>query len=204
MLFENLGNRIAEWYEKNCYIPTIRSPEGLPLGFDQTEAWIVSVCDFLRCDPSPALKVINDDRHRTAAEIDRFNRHSGLPAGCTFSVNANSPLAYAVIVMLHSYLGMVPVAVSTTDDTCSELISSYLSENGIEVTDDTFNTPADVFLGNGNIAASLRFRDLIGMSVDIETPGSRDVLICRRPMLGSEGTMYIMDEILNSIDGTTQ
>ena len=69
MLFRNIGDRIAEWYDDNRSIPCVESPCGVPLGFDQTELWIKTVCDALKCDSTPALKRIGEARVRTADNI---------------------------------------------------------------------------------------------------------------------------------------
>lgn len=199
MLYGHLGNDVAKWYENDFGIPTVFSDSGLPLGFDQLECWIVAVCHQLDCDPSPALDFIEDNRRSAALEIRRMNLHSGLPGGCTFSISSCSTLAYSVIVTLHSYLGMIPVAVETTDTYSDDRIDAYLSENGLTVTNDAFNTPSDVFLGNGNTLASLKFRGLVDDGVDIETPDSKFVRITKEPTIGLGGTMRLLDRTLNAL-----
>lgn len=200
IIFENLGTRIAKWYSDRCYIPTVNPPCGVPLGFDQTESWIRIVCGSLRCDPTPALMMISSARRRVASEINRFNNRTGLPAGCTFSISGSGPLVYSVIITLHSYLGMIPVAIETTDDSADEKIQTYLAFNEIEVTDDVFNTPADIYLGSGTMIASLMLRNVIGNGVNIESPASKTVNISYEPIFGVYGTMNLIDRVLNSLE----
>lgn len=202
MLFRNIGDRIAEWYGDNYSMPCVESPCGIPLGFDQTELWIKTVCDVLRCDSAPALKRIGEARARAAAEIKRFNLHTGLPSGCTFSVSGCGPMVYSVVTILHSYLGMIPVAVETSDDSMDAEISRYLSENDIDVADDAFDVPADIFFGSAPMIASLTFRGIVGKGVNTEYPGMKSVQISEEPLLGIDGTMRLLDMTLNALEMT--
>jgi nitrogenase molybdenum-iron protein alpha/beta subunit len=198
VLSEEIGGKVAEWYADRFGTAVVDA--GIPLGFDNLEKWIEKVCKAVGTDPSPALDAIKECRHRAAAEIRRLNIFSGRPAGCTFSVSAPGNITLAVLTSLHSYLGMMPVAVECTDGARRKEISAYLKDYAIEVSDDAFNTPADVYLGDGTVLSSLQFRGLIGGGVCICNPCLKGVMIAREPILGLEGTMRLLDSVMNALD----
>ena len=197
VLHRNLGDRIAEWYEDRFSIPYIDA--GLPLGFDAIDNWIDSICNRMKADKTAASKRILEARRWTANEIDHINKYTRIPAGYTFSICANGPLTYHITKMLYEYLGMLPVAVKANDSSYDDEILGLLTDIGSDVTDDVFDTEADIFLGSANLASDLLFRDMVGGAVNIETPRMSRVYIKKRPLLGIEGTKVIIDEVMNSI-----
>ena len=146
------------------------------------------------------MKKIKEQRERTANVLLSLYTVHKTTVGKTFSVAAEGSLAYPVTRFLYSYLGLLPVALRTGLDTSfSAEISQFIEENGLSVSEEAFDTPADVMLADGNSVASAIFRGLIPEGFDIVRPGRRIVRIKERPVLGLGGTMRLLDSVMNTI-----
>ena len=198
LLHRNLGSRIADWYHDVLSIPTLDF--GLPLGFDAIEGWVKGICDVMGKDPSKVLEKLAMARRRTANEIKHINHYTQLPSGYTFSISSEGPLAYHLMDSLYNYLGMMPVALDVQDDSYDMEISHFIGSNDLEISDDVFNTGADIFFGSATLSADLLFRGVVEKAVNIMAPRMNRASIKRRPLLGIDGTMDIIDEVVNSAD----
>ena len=201
MVHRDFGSAAAEWYRDHLDIPCTGSPMGAPIGFDALEDWILRVCKALGKDPSGAVSEIKSKRKRAADILSSLFADRRSVRGCTFSAVAGGSLAYPVMTFLYGHLGMLPVAVNTGMDTSfSAEISRFISEKGLDVTDDVFNTPADVMIGDGNNIASAVRRNLISGGYDVARHGLTNVNITERPVLGLGGTMRLLDGVLNILE----
>ena len=200
IVHRDIGLEIAKWYERSLDVRYVESKMGAPIGFDALEDWILRICEELNADPSKAMKKINEQRERTANVLLSLYTVHKTTVGKTFSVAAEGSLAYPVARFLYSYLGLYPVALRTGLDTSfSAEISKFTEENGLSISEEAFDTPADVMLADGNSVASAIFRGLIPEGFDIVRPGRRIVRIKERPVLGLGGTMRLLDSVMNTI-----
>jgi len=198
LLHRNLGDRICGWYSDRYSMPFIDA--GLPIGFDACESWICGICGKMDKDPQKVLAEIKLERGRAANEIRHINMYSDIPGGYTFSVTASGPLTYHITKLLYGYLGMIPVALDPRDDSYESEIRGFVDDMDLEISDDVFGTPADIFLGNAPLASDLMFRDIAGRTVNIESPRMARASIRKRPLLGIEGTKEILDDVMNAVD----
>ena len=86
------------------------------------------------------------------------------------------------------------------DDSYDMEISHFIGSNDLEISDDVFNTGADIFFGSATLSADLLFRGVVEKAVNIMAPRMNRASIKRRPLLGIDGTMDIIDEVVNSAD----
>lgn len=194
----DFSSRICHWYEEELEVPSI-SFDRSPLGFDALEEWISGICHELGADPRTALQEIKSKRHSAYREISRLNAGTGLPKGRTFAVSAHASLALPVIETLHSYLGMVPVALNIG---CGDRngVESYLEKNNLSDIDyDITDMPVDIVIADGNTIAAMMAKGLTNNGVDISHPGLRSVHLRPEPILGLDGTMRLLDRVLNSL-----
>lgn len=205
VVHEEFGLRIAEWYEKELKIPYVNP--GTPLGFEGTENFMTEICYALGADPSPALMEIKSKRKRAANILSCLESSRRPPKGRTFSVSADGSLTYQVCRFLYDYVGMIPVALNTgLDNTWKERIGSFLSEKGLTVSEDVFNTPADVMISNANMIALAMYRNVTLGGAAVERPGLMNMNMEERPVLGLGGTVRLLDSVLNILErgGQTQ
>lgn len=197
VIHDEFGSRVGSWYEKNCGIPCI-SPE-VPVGFDALENWLKEICSMLGKDAAPALEVIKSKRRKVFRELSAMEERKVLPKGRTFSIAADGSLAFPVLKFLYEYLGMVPAAVCVEDEKWSGRISSYLLDKGLQASENVFNTAADIFIGDGNTLSALLFRETVRSGIAVESPGIRQIEIREEPVLGLNGTLRLLDGVLNSL-----
>jgi len=196
----DLGLDIAKWYERNLDIPYVESKMGAPIGFDALEDWILRICERLSKDPSKAMNAIKEQRERAAHVLLSLYTVHKPTMGHTFSVVARGPVAYPVTTFLYSYLGLLPAAVFTgTDKSFEKELEGFISQNGLDVSEDAFDTPASVMIGDGDSIASAEFRGLVYGGFDVARPGRRIVRLKERPVLGLGGTMRLLDGVMNTV-----
>ena len=94
---------------------------------------------------------------------------------------------------------MVPVAVNVEDQEWNRVIGEYLSNKGLTASENVSNTVADIFIGDGNTLSSLLFRDIVRSGIVVESPGIRQIEIRDEPVLGLNGTLRLLDGVLNSL-----
>jgi len=200
IVHRNFGSEIAKWYESNLDVPYAESAMGAPIGFDALEDWIKIICKELKKDPSNALKAIKEKRTRAANVLLALYTVHKPTTGHTFSVEAQGSLAYPIMTFLYSYLGILPIALNTgTDRLFDREIKEFIEKNELDVSDEVFDTPADVMIGSGDSVASAMYRGLIPEGFDIARPGRIIVPLKERPVLGLNGTMRLLDGVMNTL-----
>jgi nitrogenase molybdenum-iron protein alpha/beta subunit len=200
IVHRNFGSEIAKWYETKLDVPYVESEMGAPIGFDALEDWILRICEKLNKDPSKAMKKIKEQRERAAHVLLSLYTVHKPTIGHTFSVTAPGSMVYPIMRFLYTYLGIMPVAVFTgTDRTFEREIEQFKEQNGLEIPEDVFDTPASVMIGDGCSITSAEFRGLIFGGFDIARSGRRIVRIKERPVLGLGGTMRLLDGVMNTI-----
>jgi len=191
----------SEWYRRNLNVPFVRCSSGAPLGFEALEEWLKEVCHALEADPSPALGRIAASRRRAHREISRLDQYAGLPRGCSFSLEGRPSLVWPALRSIHAYLGMVPVAVSMTEDgPCAAEVESYLRSIGCgEASTSVLDCPADVVLADGNTVAGVLGRGLSDCGVELDHPSLTPICIREDPLLGLGGTLRLIERSLQGL-----
>ena len=200
VIHEEFGTEVAKWYESKLDIPFILS-DRLPLGFNALEEWICNICKALEKDPKNALSEIKKKRIRTATVLSCLHSSRRTPRGRSFSIFADGSTVYTVTEFLYDYLGMVPVATGTgMDDSWNVRIRKLLKERNLSANDDIFNTPCDVIIADGNLISSMMERGVAHGGVAVGRPGLYNMNVLERPVLGLNGTLRLIDAVLNILE----
>jgi len=200
VIYRDFASDIVKWYERELNVPYFESKFGAPIGFDALEDWVLGICEKLNVDPTNAMNRIKEKRQRTAdALLSLYTLYKPI-MGYTFSITANGAFVYPVMSFLYDYLGMMPSAFNTgTDRTFDNEIGKFLKDNDLDVSDDVLDTPADVMIGDGPSIASAEFRGIVNGGYDVARQGRTIVPIKERPILGLEGTMNLLDAVMNTV-----
>ena len=204
ILHEEYADAIGPWLEAQYGVPSIVPSAGAPIGFDATVQWLREVATAVGCDPSPALRHIEDARRIAFRHLNRFHRRTGLPKGATFALRAEASTAAPLLRWLHGYLGMVPLAVRVSGGTDSALARethSYLQMIGCEDAWDTDldSEPCDLIFASGPIAANAVADGLAAAGVELSLPGTERIDVVPKALLGSDGTLFLLEQILNEL-----
>lgn len=189
----------AKLLEERYGIPYIAQPQ-LPVGFTNTEALLRDICAALHCDPAPFLEESERARARAYLHIFRINAMTGLPKGARFAVHGTTAQCLGFCQFLVKYLGMIADSVSVLDEDDSALrtfLHQYDMEGALEK--DIFQTSAQMVFADGNIIAKLKARhhQFSGVEINLPTMGYVDVI--PKTHLGLQGSLLIVEEILNGL-----
>ena len=198
LVYPEYGDMIAKFYESEYGIPFVN--EGCPLGFSALERWATSVCTRLGKDPTPALLRIRECRKQAARSVALMESYHLLPKGHTFSLYCDGSLAFAAVDFLYGYLGMVPVAVTCPNGKDWESRTlEFIRNKDIPVSEDALHTEADLMITSGSLGTSCISRGLVRDYIEVENPGTKYVCVRPEPPIGLNGTLIMVDRVLNII-----
>ena len=196
VISEEFGERVAVYCRESFGTDYVC---GYPLGFDAVQDWILDVCERLLVDPTPALKDLECWRHRTAEVVSRLDRSFIDIGGRTFSIDGEGAVVDKATEFLYSYLGLVPVAVSSSDKDKAAYIRARFAMKGIPIADSVWDEEADLCLASGNTISSLKSRRLINDGVDICEPSRMHITVTDEPLLGTFGTVILVQKVLDIV-----
>ena len=202
IVYPEFAEEVSEYMEHVHGIPSVRSPMGAPVGIDGTVAWVEAVAEALNVDPSPALEICNRARGMIKEAILGDTFRSKALQGMTFCIEGLPSMTYPLTVWLNGYLGMVPASIVNHggDGSCSEDLESYLESRGLEsVIGADLPDYCDVMITNGHDALHLQENRRCGVGIDLTFPSTREIVLLPKPAVGVLGSMYIVEEILNSM-----
>ncbi|MCQ2078602.1 MAG: nitrogenase component 1 [archaeon] len=198
LVYPEYGDRVAEFYRDSYGIPFVDA--GVPIGFSNLEKWILQTCEALSVSPEPALDRIRAARRKAAKSIGLMESYHMLPKGHTFSLMCDGSLALAATEFLYNYLGMIPVAVTCANGRDWEKRTlQFIEDRNIPCAEDALHTEAEIMLTSGSIGCSCVARGLVKDYVEMESPGTKYVCTRPEPPIGLEGTMILIDRVLNIV-----
>jgi len=203
VIFPEYCQKTAEWYEEEFNIPYIKSPHGAPLGFTATEEWINTIADITGVDPNPALEYIREMRTAAFHKLSRFYNERGFLKGMTFSLEADGSMALPVVRWLYEYLNMFPASVSVPPDSDPECIANlktFITSCSMDecLSNKPENTPCEIFIGQGLKGTILKYNNICSENIDIANRSSDYIDVIPKTHLGGVGSLYILEQILNS------
>lgn len=199
-----LGLRTAELYKERYGIPYIVSPDGAPVGFKAVKSWIEQIAQITGSDPIGATLSLSSSQVESSRLLREFQFHTTLPKGATFAIKADSSIALPLTEFLMTYLGMIPVAVQVNPGEyrpMAERLQFILRDRGFEEAwnKDVQYGQADIVLADGHSVRLLKRMGACRGGVDLGLPSMDRFDFIPRPIFGPQGTMYILDEIVNSL-----
>jgi len=199
-----LGLRTAELYKERYGIPYIVPAEGAPVGFKAVRSWIEQIAQVTGSDRTGAVLSLSSFQVEASRLLREFQFHTTLPRGATFAIKADSSVALPLTEFLITYLGMVPVAVQVNPGEyrpMAERLHSLLQDMGFGDAwerDITYGQ-ADIVLADGHSVRLLKRMGACRGGVDLGLPSMDRFDFTPRPIFGPQGTMHILDEIVNSL-----
>ncbi len=205
ILHDEFGGELTALLEEQLDQQCIASPMGAPVGFDATEQWISMVCQQLDTDPAPALHRIQEQRLQAYDSLNRFNALTGLPKGAGCGVQGDASFVLPLVQWLHSYLGMVPLALELTDgtDQMVDTLKQYLATIGCRESLhlDITQTQPEVVFGSGALLSRMRLlpKPFIGIETALPVRGYHHVI--PKKTMGAGGALYLIEQIINGLAG---
>lgn len=205
VVHDEFADQLAPFVHEQLNQQCISPASGAPIGFDATEQWITSVCEQLNADPAPALDKIREKRVQAYGFLNRFNALTGLPKGAGFGVQGEASFALSLVQWLHSYLGMVPLAVHLTDGTTEKrnALAAYLDSIGCEeaLGRSIGQCMPEVVFGSGALIARLRLQQRPFTGIETSLPVSGYQHVIPKKTMGAEGALFLIEMIINGLAG---
>jgi nitrogenase molybdenum-iron protein alpha/beta subunit len=195
---------IAEKLKGSYGTPYLVPEEGPPAGFDAAEAFIREICRALDAEPQKALEEIERARAKAYLYLSRFSSLLGLPKGTLFSVKAEASTAYTITKWLCTYMGMIPAAVSIlpNGDPCfirklEAFLTKIRYQKALEAP--IIKTPTHILLADGNTIAELKLYGQKFCGIEIALPSLGYIDVTEKALLGGEGALFLLEQILNGL-----
>lgn len=195
VIYEENGKRIADFCRESFGTDYIC---GMPFGFDSIEKWIVDVCTRLNRDPSMAIRDLVEWRRRSAETISNLEASFVQICGRSFSMSGEPSFVNSASSFLYDYLGLIPVALSG-DAVGEDAIINPMTDTEVIITGDVWNTPADISFGSGTSVSAMKSNGIVIDGVDISEPSRIHVSITDEPLLGTMGTVILLQKTLDII-----
>ena len=192
------------WYEA-MGIPSIESEKGAPAGFDALDAWIDAIAEATGKDPSVPKRAVSRCRD---AVFDKFAgiRYNALRIrGLTFSIAGTASVVRPLTEWLYSYMAMAPEAVKVdpgADAAQAEALEGFLESAGFGYAWDREPVPCGAVLCEGITALTMKLADQCraGIPIGYSSMGLDDII--PRPVYGTQGALYILDELMHGVRNT--
>lgn len=187
-------------YEENYEIPSIDIHEA-PVGFDALEHWVTAIAEACSVDPFPALSIIKRKILRARDGMISCRGSASIKAR-TFGAVGDSTIVLPLTRWLHSYLALVPAYIRVTegfDESAMSELQAFLEELGCG-TALTNPLPDDIYImaGEGDTVKRMEIGGRCTVGLDIGFPSLYDSNFMKKNVIGQNGTLYILERIVNS------
>lgn len=195
------GRRCALYLKEN-YGMDYYAPCGLPIGFKETEEFIMEICRRLNADPSALIKESEEARGMAWYKINEFSQNSGLPDGALFAAEGSCGQVYSYSRFFMDYLGMIPDVLSVTqkgdlnqEKELKELLLKFGAQEALKK--DIRDTKAELVFADANTIAMLKAEGKVFSGIEISFPGMGYTDLVPKTHLGINGALFLTEQVLN-------
>ncbi|XVG94970.1 nitrogenase component 1 [Eubacteriales bacterium KG127] len=200
------GFKTAHWLNSTMgmeyYIP-----QGPPIGFSQTEKFILDILDYLGLGSEHAQKFIDEmniSRSTCYYHISRINSLTGLPRGVSYALEGTWSDCYSYANFFTKYFGMIPDSISikdvSRDEFCNYIIDflkSYKVSKSLDK--DILDTEAKIVFADGNTISKLKLKGKDFSGIENSLPSIGYINVIKKTQLGLSGALLLTELILNGM-----
>lgn len=194
---------LSAWYEDALGIPTVVCPLGAPVGFSALRALIIEVGRTTGADPTPALERIDACESRVTERMRNALTMAERLRGRTYSVEAESSVAQALVGFMAEWFRMAPQAVSVVEEDAACMDALKASLDGIGCSEalgmSISGSYADVMIGPGSKVRMLEAQRLCRTGIDASLPSQDSVDLMPKSIMGMHGALMLLDRVANSM-----
>jgi Nitrogenase molybdenum-iron protein, alpha and beta chains len=210
---EEYGETISKYMAKDLAIPSIPLDLHAPYGLSPSEVWFKAVADYFSLPhdliTSESLRIRKKcyPSLRFATSIN--NQLKGLP----FAIFGDSSQVFSIVSFLYEYLGMYPIVVGIKELGSKSYVSlkNYLAEKNLDSTvlinPDQYELlellneakPRIVFGSRVEEAVCLMLKNTPSF-IPITFPHYDNVILTSRPLIGFNGVLTLVEEIINLLN----
>jgi len=213
VVYEEYGDRVADFMEKRFAIPSLPLTTLAPIGPAAIEGWASRIGERLGVETKALRNDLVEARKKCYSALVRVNSVSGIPKGVPFAIFGDSSIVAPSLSFLHDYMGMYPCLVGLKEVGGQNLrfIKDFLESANPDC-------PILIRPDQFQIRDALAERDpeiLFGSSIEqqisrtvwreprpfvpIETPVWGRLTLTHRPIVGPNGMLTLVEEILNQL-----
>jgi len=208
VVYNEYADRIGPWLAQHYGGAIATSDWGAPVGFPATEAWVKAVAYAVKADPLPALEDIRQQRRRVSRLIGQATGSAAALKGLSFAVQTDPSIAWPLARWLYEYIGMLPVAVDTSDYTATPLavqLQTWMESIGCA---GAWQKPwrsaqPDLLFADGCQSAQARGSGCCG-AIDLILPAEARLDIVPKAVLGAAGGTWLVEWILRELSWALQ
>lgn len=204
---ETYGRHISKAVSEKYVIPFIDKSYLAPIGIPAAEEWLFSVVESVGANNEPVKQKAEEIR-KTVNHILKNNNYL---KGKSFIIAGDSAIVAPLILYLDYYIGMHPLGMIIRERAVKpeSLIDDYISTknidckviyspDSIEESDFIKSLKPEIILGasRDQAIAKLAYKDKIPF-VNISYPGKDYLLEERKPLMGLQSSITILESIIN-------
>ncbi|MDR0461388.1 MAG: nitrogenase component 1 [Nitrososphaerota archaeon] len=212
VLNEEYGDRIATYLEAKLGIPSVNLNSSAPYGLSASEIWFKSIADFFKVSCKPITFESCRVRKKCYPALTRASALIDVLRGLPFAIFGDSSQVYSLTSFFYEYLGMLPVAIGVKEVGAKsfESLKQYLAKNlqniSLLINPDQF----ELLDCLNQTAPSLLFGSSVEKHVSLMLPNPPQfipitfpyyerVTLTNRPLIGFNGVLTIIEDVLNAI-----
>ena len=169
-IYPEMGLASARFLEEKLGIPMLVC-DAPPVGFSATETLFREICRRLELSPEPVLEESRRARALAWYRINDIHRAYGKPRGVTFFVRAMPSLEKAYTEFLRDYLGMEPAGARE----------------------------AELVFSDANVISELMLENKTFCGIEIALPGMGYLDLVPKTHLGTRGSLFLIEQVLNGL-----
>ncbi|MDR2699833.1 MAG: nitrogenase component 1 [Nitrososphaerota archaeon] len=212
VLNEEYGNKIATYLEKEYGIPYICLNLQAPYGLSASEKWFSAVADFFGLSSKVITVEYGRVRQKCRNALLSVSSSANDLRGTPFAIFGDSSQVYALMTFFYEYLGLLPVVLGVKEVGAEnfECLKNYVAQNlpntALLVNPDQyelidcFNQTMPYLLFGSSIEKniSLTFQKP-PQFIPITFPYYEKTILTHRPIVGFNGVLTIVEDIINAI-----
>lgn len=199
MVRPEMCSRTASLLAERTGADALRPSLGAPVGYEATRSFLREVAEALELDPSPALRIVDEDEGRVRAVLMNYDR---MPTGLHargLAIECESSTAYPLLRWMHERFGMAPRLVRCPDRAYADDIRAYLGSAGFGDAVDGTDGEVELVFTDGLSAMRGNLDGRTTGYVEVRMPRGRNMDLMGRCVVGTRGCRYILDEAFNSV-----
>ncbi len=209
---EEYGNAIATYMEKEYGMPSLALDLNTPYGLTASEKWFNAVADFFKISKDAVTSESKRVRMKCYPAILRASSLNNNLRGLPFGIFADSSQVAAVLPFVYEYLGMYPVVIGVKEVGARSFdsLKSYLSANALDTTVlvnpdqyellDYLNKAEPAMIFGSSVEEKIsKLADTPPGFIPLSFPYYDNILLTARPLIGFNGVLTFVEDILNSL-----
>jgi light-independent protochlorophyllide reductase B subunit len=209
VLYEEFGDTVATYLEKACQIPSIGLDLSAPFGLSASETWFMSVADFF----GVSRNMVDSESKRVRMKCyPAIKKTANSLKGASFGLFGDSSQVMPLLSFLYEYLGLYPVVIGLKEvgPKCLHRLRTYVAANSLDTTiltqPDQYETvaslkeraPRFIFGTAAEAYLSRTLGPTVPAFIPVSYPYYNRVTLTPRPLIGFNGVLTIIEDILNS------